>query len=121
MKYIIVLLSALILNSQISAQTDSDNTEVNERDRSSSELTADQQSGTAKDMNITQRIRQDLMDEEDFSTYAQNVKIITMNGKVTLKGPVRSVQEQRKIIEHARKVAGSSNVKDEMSVVVEKE
>lgn len=103
-------------NSANTSTSDMDNTRINRRDRKSSELTADQQSFGARDTDITQRIRQDVMKETGFSTYAQNVKIITVAGKVTIKGPVRSEQELSTIMKHARRVAGQTNVKNEMSV-----
>ena len=64
----------------------SDNTKVNERDRSRNEPTADQQKDNRSDRDITQQIRQSIM--ESLSTYAHNVKIVTQDGQVTLKGPV---------------------------------
>ena len=60
------------------------------------------------------------MKEKNFSTYAQNIKIITVNGKVTLKGPVRSKSEQDSILKHARSVAGASNVVDEIAIAPKK-
>lgn len=96
-----------------------DNTAVNERDRSSEKLTADQQGNESKDMDITRRIRSEIMKEKNLSTYAQNIKIITQNGKVTLKGPVRYEREQENLLSKARTVAGASNVTSEMAVVPE--
>ena len=72
-----------------------DNTKVNERDRSKNESTADQQKDNRSDREITQQIRQSIMKDKSLSTYAHNVKIITQNGQVTLKGPVRSEDEKR--------------------------
>ena len=77
---------AFLLGSVASAQSTTDNTKINERDTVASEMTADQQKSNESDMDITKRIRQDLMKDKKLSTYAHNVKIITMNGKVTLKG-----------------------------------
>src|ERR1700733_1785465 len=78
-------------------QTAPDNTKVNERDRSKDEPTADQQKDNRSDRDITQQIRQSLMKDKSLSTYAHNVKIITQNGQVTLKGPVRSEDEKRRV------------------------
>ena len=115
MKYNIVILSAL-LSFQSFADSESDNSKVNKRDRAANEVTADQQSNSVGDTDLTRRIRQAIMKEENFSTYAKNVKIITVNGKVTLKGPVSSESEKTKILTHARSVAGMANVTNEMSV-----
>lgn len=116
MKHILVILPALLLSIQSYAAKDEDNTRVNKRDRATSELTADQQTSGTSDMDITRRIRQDIMKENGLSTYAQNVKIITVGGKVTVKGPVRSEQELSVIMKHARRAAGETNVKNEMAV-----
>lgn len=119
MKHLIIALSSLIFSLQCFAASDADNTEVNERDRTTTAVTADQQNQNSSDLTLTQRIRQHIMKDKDFSTYAQNVKIITVNGLVTLKGPVRSLDEQTRIIKHARMVVNDSNIKNEMSVVSE--
>jgi osmotically-inducible protein OsmY len=93
-----------------------DNTKVNERDRSKNEPTADQQKENPSDRGITQQIRQSIMNDKSFSTYAQNVKIITQNGQVTLKGPVRSEDEKRAIEAKATEVAGDGKVTSELNI-----
>lgn len=98
----------------------SDNTKVNQRDRAANAVTADQQTNSSSDIDITRRIRQEIMKDNSFSTYAQNVKIIAVNGKVTLKGPVRSQEEQSSILKYAGQVAGATNVTNEMSVETDK-
>lgn len=119
MSYKTLMLFTLALPLHSFASTHGDNTKMNVRDRSSKELTADQQTYNSTDTDITRRIRQDLVSEDSFSVYAQNVKIITLNGKVTIKGPVRSAQEQTTIMKYARLAAGPLNVIDEMSVVAD--
>jgi hyperosmotically inducible periplasmic protein len=94
-----------------------DNTKINERDRSARELTSDNQPNSERDLQITSRIRQEIMNDKNLSTYAQNVKIVTQNGTVTLKGPVRSANERNTILKLARSAAGNLNVNDEMDVV----
>ena len=74
-----------------------DNTKVNERDRSKTAVTADQAKNSANDRDIMQKIRKAVVGDSSLSTYAHNVKIISQNGKVTLKGPVRSMAEKSKI------------------------
>lgn len=119
-KMIRVILSLMILCSLSFAETDADNSKVNARDRSAKEITADQQKSNASDTQITARIRRDLMKEKNISTYAKNIKIITINGKVTLKGPVRSMAEENSILKLAHSVAGASNVVNEMAIAPEK-
>lgn len=116
----VAIVSTLFLGSLVLGETNADNTKVNERDQSTAELTADQQKMNSADSKISSKIRQDLMDAEDLSTYAQNVKIITINGQVTLKGPVRSKNERARVLKMARTVAGNANVKNELSIAPEK-
>ncbi|RJQ23046.1 MAG: BON domain-containing protein [Nitrospiraceae bacterium] len=93
-----------------------DNTEINKRDRSEKEITADQQGETKEDREITQKIRQAVVDDKSLSTYAHNVKIITVGGMVTLKGPVRSEEEKRSIEEKAARIAGNGKITSEMDI-----
>jgi len=99
------------------AQTQPDNTKVNTRDRSAAEVTADQQKSNAADMKMTRTIRRSIMADKSLSTYAHNIKIISQNGVVTLKGPVKSDAEKTAVMEKAVAVAGSSDhVTDQISV-----
>jgi len=97
--------------------TKPDNTKVNKRDRSADEATADQQKVNMTDRELTKKIRQSVMADKSLSTYAHNVKIISQNGAVTLKGPVKSEEEKKALVEKAVAVAGSADkVTDEISV-----
>jgi osmotically-inducible protein OsmY len=89
---------------------------VNERDRSPNEPTADQQKENRSDRDITQQIRQSIMKDKSLSTYAHNVKIITQNGQVTLKGPVRSEDEKKTVEAKAIEVAGENKVTSQLDV-----
>jgi osmotically-inducible protein OsmY len=93
-----------------------DNTKINKRDQSPKELTAGQQGETKEDREITQKIRQAIVEDKSLSTYAHNVKIITSGGMVTLKGPVRSEEEKRAIEEKATQIAGSGKVMNEIDI-----
>jgi len=97
-----------------------DNTGINKRDASPKELTADQQGETKQDREITQKIRQAVVNEKSLSTDAHNVKIITVGGMVTLKGPVRSEEEKRVIEEKAAQVAGNDKIKNEIGIAPKK-
>jgi hyperosmotically inducible protein len=97
--------------------TKPDNTDVNKRDRNSGEATADQQKMIAADQDLTQKIRQSIMSDKSLSTYAHNIKIISQNGTVTLKGPVKSDDEKKIVMAKAVAEAGSADkVADEVSV-----
>jgi hyperosmotically inducible periplasmic protein len=97
-----------------------DNTKTNQRDKSQTSPTADQQKSNPADREITKKIRTALHNDSSLSTYAHNVKIITQNGKVTLKGPVRSENEKNNIGAKAIAVAGESNVDNQLDVVPKK-
>jgi hyperosmotically inducible periplasmic protein len=94
----------------------SDNTQLNQRDRNPNEPTADKQRSNRSDRDITQQIRKSITADKTFSEYARNVKVITQNGQVTLKGPVRSDDEKSAIEEKAKAVAGDGNVTDDLTV-----
>jgi hyperosmotically inducible protein len=97
------------------AQGEPDNTRVNKRDRSAASPTPMDQGNGSSDLKITQQIRQAVMADGSLSFTAKNVKIITNNGKVTLRGPVKSDQEKQAIETSARKVAGD-NVDNQLEV-----
>lgn len=97
-------------------QTQPDNTRVNQRDRSAAQPTADQAKNNKSDREIMKDIRKSVLDDKDLSTYAHNVKIISQNGKVTLKGVVRSDEERKAIKTRAEQVAGAGNVTDNLSI-----
>ena len=100
----------------VSAQAP-DNTQVNKRDRSAGEATADQQKNNRTDLDLTKDIRKSIMDDKSLSTYAHNVKIISQNGTVTLKGPVKSQDEKTSIVSKAASIAGGADkVVDQLSV-----
>ena len=97
--------------------TKPDNTKVNQRDRNAGEVTADQQKANATDRELTNKIRRSVMADKSLSTYAHNIKIISQNGAVTLKGPVKSDDEKKAIVAKAVAVAGSADkVTDQISV-----
>ena len=94
-----------------------DNTKVNKRDQNAGEATADHQKTNATDQEMTKKIRQTVMADKSLSTYAHNIKIISQNGTVTLKGPVKSEDEKKSLMAKAVAVAGSADkVTDQISV-----
>jgi len=98
------------------AQTATDNTKVNKADRAKGAVTADQQKENAADLDLTKKIRQLVISDKSLSTYAHNVKIVTQDGQVTLKGPVRSEAEKTSLAAMATKIAGEGNVTNEITV-----
>ncbi len=90
----------------MSAAQKPDNSKVNERDKNSDQATADNQKINAADRELTAKIRKAVIADKSLSTYAHNVKIISQNGTVTLKGPVRSVEEVKSLTAKAAEAAG---------------
>jgi hyperosmotically inducible protein len=78
--------------------------------------TADQQSENSSDRDITAKVRRALVADKSISTYGHNVKIITQNGAVTLKGPVHSDQEKQTIASKAADVVGQDKVTNQLTV-----
>jgi osmotically-inducible protein OsmY len=100
-----------------SAQAAPDNTAKNQRDRSKSELTADQQKENKTDRELSQQVRKALMGDKSLSTYAHNIKVIARNGEITLKGPVKSDEEKQAVEAKAAEVAGGADkIKSEIEV-----
>ena len=117
-----MLLSACLLTGawavaqDTSQQPAPDNTKVNQRDRDSSQPTADQQKENQSDRDITRQIRKSVMQDTTLSSYAHNVKIISQNGMVTLKGPVRSEEDKQSIAAKAAQVVGADKVTNQLEV-----
>jgi hyperosmotically inducible periplasmic protein len=99
----------------VNPTTKPDNTAVNTRDRDADAITAGSQGQSQSDVNVTADIRRRIMNG-NLSTYAQNVKIICQNGKVTLRGPVNNQQEKDAIGRIADDVAGADNVDNELEI-----
>lgn len=97
---------------QAPVQTPADNTK-NNHDQNT---TADQQKMNSSDQEITRKIRRAIIEDKSLSTYAHNIKIITQDGMVTLKGPVSSAEEKSNVEAKAEAVAGESNVKNEIQI-----
>jgi osmotically-inducible protein OsmY len=93
-----------------------DNTDINERDRSGDTLTPPDQKENETDLALTQKIRQALVDDDALSVSAQNVKIISQNGTVTLRGPVKDQSEKDSIESKAKAVAGVDKVDNQLEV-----
>ena len=97
-------------------QPASDNSKTNRRDQNSTTPTADQQKMNPADRDLTKKIRASVNSDKSLSTYAHNIKIITQDGKVTLRGPVRSEDEKSNLQTKAAEVAGQDNVTNQLEV-----
>ena len=94
------------------AQNAPDNTKQNQDHTT----TADNQSNASADRATTAKVRKAIMADKNLSTYAHNVKIITSNGQVTLKGPVKSEEEKQQIASDASSVVSVENVTNQLTV-----
>ena len=111
--FCISLMATPIPRYQETQQTPPDNTKQN---KDQTNPTADQQKMNPADRAITQKIRKAIHEDTTLSTYAHNIKIITQDGKVTLRGPVRSQEEKSNIEAKAVAVAGEGNVTDQLEI-----
>jgi hyperosmotically inducible periplasmic protein len=118
---VLAIAFALSLASTVASAQDSttpapDNTKVNERDRSREQPTADQQKENRTDRDITRDIRRSIIQDKSLSTYAHNVKIISLNGIVVLRGPVRSEDEKTAIESKAAEIVGKDKVTNQLEI-----
>lgn len=93
-----------------------DNSGRNVRDRDDQNKTPGDQSESEADRAITQNIRQSVTADDSLSTNAKNVKIITSDGNVTLRGPVKSEKEKADIEAKAKQVAGVKKVDNQLEI-----
>jgi sporulation protein YlmC with PRC-barrel domain len=96
------------------APTDANDTARNVRDRDNKTITPLDQGTSHADIHITAQIRKEIIATQDLSVDARNVKIITIDGHVTLRGPVNSAEEKRQIGEIANQIAGAGNVDNQL-------
>jgi hyperosmotically inducible periplasmic protein len=92
------------------------NTGQNVRDKAGDTITPMQQSESKTDIKLAADIRRAIVKDKRLSTSAKNVKIITDDGKVTLRGPVNTSREKTLIAAQARAIAGPGNVNDQLDV-----
>jgi osmotically-inducible protein OsmY len=128
MKYTGTILCAALLlfgcskdgseNAQTSKSTavEADNTGRNVRDRDDATKTPADQSENEQDRKISQELRKAVTSDDTLSTNAQNVKIITQDGNVTLRGPVKSQKEKADIEAKAKQIAGVKNVDNQLEI-----
>jgi hyperosmotically inducible periplasmic protein len=93
-----------------------DDTGRNSRDSDGATLTADRQSNSKADVEITRQIRRAIVKDDSLSTDAHNVKIITSGGVVTLRGPVASSEEKMAVAKKAEKINGVSKVDNQLEI-----
>jgi hyperosmotically inducible protein len=117
----IVCLSALSLSAYATdkdkaSNAAADNTAKNERDTSDDAKTSGDQSNSPEDIKTTAAIRRAIVADKSLTMTATNVKIITADGKVTLRGPVKTAAEKTKIAQIASKEAGKATIENQLEV-----
>ena len=93
-----------------------DNTAVNVRDRNPDAMTADRQSNAKSDEELTAEIRRAVVKDDSLSMLAHNVKIVSANGSVILRGPVKTEEEKTAIASKAQAIAGADKVDNQLEV-----
>lgn len=123
LKTVTIAALAILATAQIGLAEESaksyqpDNTGVNKRDAEAKTLTPmDQAKGSKRDVELTRKIRELIVKDKDMSGDAKNIKIITINGVATLRGPVESAVEKSKIESLASRVVGAGSVTNQLEV-----
>lgn len=108
-----------VLGDGAAEATRPDNTAVNTRDREADAVVPTDQGNNQADLEKTADIRKRILQNKEMSIKGQNVKVVTLDGKVTLRGPVASDAEKKIIEDIARSVAGIDRVASELEVAPE--
>jgi len=98
------------------AAVPADNSGRNERDRNDTTKTAGDQAENEADRTISRNIRQAIGKDDSVSTNGKNAKIITVDGTVTLRGPVKSEKEKTNIGAKAQQIAGVKSVDNQLEI-----
>jgi hyperosmotically inducible periplasmic protein len=107
---------AIAAFSMARAQTAPDNTKQNSLDTANQTVTADTQKNDKADLALTQQIRAAVMADKSLSTYAHNIKIVSVNGNVTLNGVVHTQQEKDSIAAKAQGVVSDGSVINNLKI-----
>ena len=75
-------------------------------------MTAGDQGNTESDRELTRKIRRALTSNDQLSTTAKNIKIIATDGKVTLRGPVKTAEEREQVATVAQQALGGTSLVD---------
>ena len=93
-----------------------DNTGINARDKSGATMVPTDQSGAQFDLELAAAVRQAIVEDDSLSVLAQNVKVVTQDGAVTLRGPVQTAEEKNRIGQLARNTAGVTRVENQLDI-----
>jgi len=93
-----------------------DNTGRNTRDRSDQSITSEDRGNSKEDVDLTRKVRHQISKTEGLSVNAKNIKIVSKDGKVTLRGPVKSADEKQQLAKIARQTEGVTSVDNQIEV-----
>jgi hyperosmotically inducible periplasmic protein len=113
---VVLLAAGTVTMAQDSPPVAPDNSAVNRRDQVPGAMTADQQSNTKSDVELTREIRKAVVKDPSLSMLAHNVKIVSVNGSVTLRGPVKTEEERTVIASKAQAITGADKVVNQLEV-----
>jgi len=111
-----LLCVAEVTSHRLLAQSSSTQAPDNSAQNKNHVETADNQASSKDDRQITAKVRKVIVSEKDLSTYAHNVKVITVHGEVTLKGPVQTEDEKQKIASLASTVVSADKIVNDLTV-----
>jgi hyperosmotically inducible periplasmic protein len=117
---IVITLLPILAGGYALGQAAPDNTKSNAQDPSNRGAIADAQPNDAADIDLVQKIRRSIIDDKSLSTYGHNIKVVAVNGTVTLNGVVRSDEEKQQIGRKAASIAGDGHVIDQLKVAASK-
>ena len=95
---------------------DADNSDLNARDKNGGTLTPQNQTNSESDIKVLAAVRSAVVDDNNLSTAAHNVKIVVVKGAVTLRGPVKNANEKARVEELARKVPGVVSIDNRLDI-----
>lgn len=115
-----VFCTAAFAFSAAAQNTEPDNSAKNERDRSGQTQTSGDQSNSKQDIDVTAAIRRAIVKDSSLSSTAKNIKIITAENTVTLRGPVNTAEEKTKIQQLAASAAPGAKVDNQLEIKTER-
>jgi osmotically-inducible protein OsmY len=110
------LATVLAVAPVIAGEYDADNSAKNARDRGDQTVTPADQGGSAADREVTANVRKAIVADDALSMNAHNVKVITKDGVVTLRGPVKNASEKTSVAAKAQKIAGVKRVDNQLEI-----
>lgn len=116
MKKVLVIFGFLAATAVAAIPSDQGSAPDNTGRNATEQVTAENQGGSAIDRDLTRNIRRSLVKTGSLSSTAKNVKVITVDRKVTLRGPVDSKQEKMEVNSIAERIAGKGMVNNQLSV-----